>query len=150
MAGLKRWPILLDGLRFSQQQGFIRAEFRAIAVVCGQSELWRQRNPHPRQHFQFVQFIILAESARSDASPSRGGLYPLSDNSDPTQYYNFPGGPAIGNLASQARPFKRHFDGVIFGSLDGHAKWIRPEKTGAAPVPAPALNGDNQWSRDVQ
>ena len=96
-----------------------------------------------------AKFILLGEAGRSNATPSRGGLYPLDDNTDPTKYYDFVGGPNAGTLSSQARPYKRHFDGVIVGYLDGHAKWIKPETTWATPVASPG-NVNNQWSRDVQ
>ncbi len=69
------------------------------------------------------QFIIVADAARGTGDPSRGGLYPMS-----TAAQNwFPGGPA--EVSTQARPWERHFDGVLFGFADGHAKWLRPTTT---------------------
>lgn len=86
-------------------------------------------------------FIIIGEAARSDGTPSRGGLFPLNDTTDPTKYYDgFSGGPAAGTLTSQARPFKRHFDGSIFCYADGHAKWTQIGKTWATPVATPATS----------
>ncbi len=152
------WPAATSGQFFSTDYGFHLSE-GVFENGFGQADWYKSavglsfgvNASHSLASIgNSSKFIILGEAGRSDASPSRGGLYPLNDASDPTKYYGFPGGPAGGTLTSQARPYKRHFDGVIFGYLDGHAKWIRPEKTWATPVAAPALNTDNQWSRDVQ
>ena len=150
------WPAPSPGQYFSTDYGFHHNE-ALFSAGFGQSQ-WYRDNPSfgvNESHTQSSisnssKFIVLGEAGRSDGSPSRGGLYPLNDNSDPEKYYGFPGGPAIGTLTSQARPYKRHFNGVIFGYLDGHAKWVKPETTWAAPVVAPNLNVNNQWSRDVQ
>jgi len=150
------WPAATAGQFFSTDYGFHSNEGNFEAGF-GQAD-WYKANPsfgvnssHSLSSIEnSSKYIILAESARSDGSPSRGGLYPLNDGSDPSKYYGFPGGPAAGTLTGQARPIKRHFNGVIVGYLDGHAKWVRPETTWAAPVAAPNLNVNNQWSRDVQ
>lgn len=152
------WPdSTLAGQFYSTDYGFHNNEAQLLPAGFGQAQ-WYIDNPsfgvnssHTTSSIgNSSRFIILGEAGRSDASPSRGGLYPLNDNSDRTKYYGFPGGPAAGVLTAQARPFKRHFDGVIFGYADGHAKWVRPERTWSPPVVAPALNINNEWSRDVQ
>jgi prepilin-type N-terminal cleavage/methylation domain-containing protein len=150
------WPAASAGQFFSTDYGFHSNE-GTFENGFGQAD-WYKSNPsfgvnssHSLASVDNAsKYIILGEAGRSDASPSRGGLYPLNDNSDPSKYYGFPGGPAAGTLTGQARPIKRHFDGVIFGYLDGHAKWARPQTTWATPVVAPNLNVNNQWSRDVQ
>ncbi len=150
------WPTPTSGQFFSTDYGFHSNEGNFEAGF-GQSD-WYKANPsfgvnssHSLASIgNSSRYIIVSEAGRSDASPSRGGVYPLNDGTDPTKYYAFPGGPAAGNLTGQARPFKRHFDGVIVGYLDGHAKWVRPEKTWATPVAAPNLNANNEWSREVE
>jgi prepilin-type N-terminal cleavage/methylation domain-containing protein len=150
------WPAEGPGQYFSTDYGYHNNEANYSAGF-GQSQ-WYRNNPsfgvnesHTLASINNAsKYIVIGEAGRSDGSPSRGGLYPLNDNSDPSKYYGFPGGANIGTLSSQARPYKRHFDGVIFGYLDGHAKWVKPETTWRTPVVAPALNTDNQWSRDVQ
>ncbi len=151
------WPnATVAGQFYSTDYGFHNNE-GLFSAGFGQSQ-WYRDNPsfgvnesHTLASVNNAsKYIILGEAGRSDGSPSRGGIYPLNDNSDATKYYGFPGGPAIGTLSSQARPYKRHFDGVIFGYLDGHAKWVKPDTTWASPVVAPNVNLNNQWSRDVQ
>lgn len=68
-----------------------------------------------------AQFIITADAARGAGDPSRGGLYPMS-----TAAQNWYPGSTLTDDPNQARAFPRHFDGILLGFADGHAKWHRP------------------------
>ncbi len=150
------WPAASSGQYYSTDYGFHLNESKFSAGKFQQA--WYAANPSFGLNedntlasiANSAKFIILSEAGRSDASPSRGGVYPLDDSTDPTKYYDFVGGPAAGTLSSQARPYKRHFDGIVVGYLDGHAKWVRPESTWATVSTVAGANVNNQWSRDVQ
>ena len=89
-------------------------------------------------------FIVTADAARGDLTPSRGGLYPLN-YSDPylsnAVVAAFPGGPAegvawsptavpsVGAAGTQGAPTARHQGGANFAFLDGHAKWLNIAST---------------------
>ncbi len=79
------------------------------------------------------EFIIAADAARPNSpdNPSRGGLYPFdggnitSSAADGT--FPFVGGVTYN--AGQAGPSVRHLGGTNFLFADGHAKWLRLERT---------------------
>jgi prepilin-type N-terminal cleavage/methylation domain-containing protein len=83
-----------------------------------------------------AEFIVTAEAARGNGDPSRGGLYPMS-----TPAQNWYPGSGLAEVSTQARAWTRHFDGAVYGFSDGHAKWLKPEKTWRS------LN-DNYWRRN--
>ena len=79
-------------------------------------------------------FIIAADAARPGAAdnPSRGGLYPFASGaivaSDPSQgTFPFTGG--VTYAPTQAGPSIRHLGGTNFLFADGHAKWLKLERT---------------------
>lgn len=91
-------------------------------------------------------FIIAADAARPGAAdnPSRGGLYPFDGGaivaSDPSQgIFPFTGG--VTYAATQAGPSIRHLGGTNFLFADGHAKWLKLERTW------PSYNS-NMWRRN--
>ncbi|HEX8550300.1 MAG TPA: DUF1559 domain-containing protein [Abditibacteriaceae bacterium] len=96
-----------------------------------------------------TKFIIAADAARPSVTagtpnPSRGGLYPLSPGEivtgDPSQgQFPFVGGVPYTN--TQAAPSIRHLGGTNFLFADGHAKWLKLEKTWAS-------YNDNYWRYD--
>jgi prepilin-type N-terminal cleavage/methylation domain-containing protein/prepilin-type processing-associated H-X9-DG protein len=151
-----QWPASSAGQFYSVDYGIHLNESKFTAGFGQQA--WYAANPSFGINEDVIEssianaskFIIVGEAARSDGTPSRGGLFPLNDTTDPTKYYDgFTGGPAAGTLTSQARPYLRHFNGSIFGYADGHVKWTQIGKTWATPVASPG-NVNNQWSRDVQ
>ncbi|MBC8101350.1 MAG: DUF1559 domain-containing protein [Cytophagales bacterium] len=83
-------------------------------------------------------FILIADAARSDGTPSRGGMYP--------QPYAF-------SNTTQARTLNRHQDGANIGYADGHVKFV---KFGRLPAPATESGptatwrsyNDNEWRRN--
>lgn len=95
------------------------------------------------------EFIIAADAARPNVTvgtpnPSRGGLYPMTPGDivvgDPSQgQFPFVGGVPYTN--SQAAPSIRHLGGTNFLFADGHAKWLRLEKTWNS-------YADNYWRYD--
>jgi prepilin-type N-terminal cleavage/methylation domain-containing protein len=131
------WPAPGPGQWFTTDYGFQNNESKLNAGFGQQA--WYAANPD----FGFNEdtstssiaststFILTADAARGNGDPSRGGLYPMGTV--------FPGGPT--ENSTQARPWIRHFDGVIFGFADGHAKWMKPEKTWRN------IN-DNYWRRN--
>jgi len=90
-------------------------------------------------------FIISADAARPSApdNPSRGGLYPFnggnitSSASDGT--FPFVGGVTYN--AGQAGPSIRHLGGTNFLFADGHAKWLKLERTWTSVT-------NNYWRRN--
>lgn len=119
------WPTPAAGAWFSTDYGFHLNEAK-YAAAFGQSA-WYTANPDFGYNEDVTesdidapaQFIIVADAARGNGDPSRGGLYPMGTD--------YQGGPT--DVTTQARPWKRHFDGVLFGFADGHAKWLRPATT---------------------
>ena len=94
-----------------------------------------------------AQFIIAADAARPGQTnnPSRGGLYPFDGgdivSGDPTQgQFPFTGGATYNT--GQAAPSIRHLGGTNFLFADGHAKWLRLEKTWNTVT-------DNYWVRNA-
>jgi prepilin-type N-terminal cleavage/methylation domain-containing protein/prepilin-type processing-associated H-X9-DG protein len=91
------------------------------------------------------EFIVSADAARPNnpQNPSRGGLYPqwggnITTNSGDGQ---FPFTSGVPYNAGQAAPSIRHLGGTNFLFADGHAKWLRLEKTWASLT-------DNYWRYD--
>ncbi len=121
----KEWPTPGAGQWFTTDYGFQLNESK-FSSGFGQ-QAWYAANPDfgfnedttTSSIDQAAQFIITADAARGDGDPSRGGLYPMG--------VEYPGGPT--ENVTQARPWKRHFDGVIFGFADGHEKWLKPTAT---------------------
>jgi prepilin-type N-terminal cleavage/methylation domain-containing protein/prepilin-type processing-associated H-X9-DG protein len=64
------------------------------------------------------QFIVTADAARADGSPSRGGMYPQPWEFDDSA-----------SASQQGRIIARHLEGANILFADGHVKWLRPEKT---------------------
>lgn len=123
------WPAAGPGQWFTTDYGFQLNESK-LNPGFGQ-QAWYAANPdfgfNEDTNLSSIaatsQFILTADAARGNGDPSRGGLYPMSTASQNW----FPGGPT--ENSTQARPWIRHFDGVVFGFADGHAKWMKPEKT---------------------
>jgi prepilin-type N-terminal cleavage/methylation domain-containing protein len=119
------WPVPATGAWFTTDYGFHLNESK-FSGGFGQ-QAWYAANPDFGYNEDTTEssierpaeFVVVAESARGNGDPSRGGLFPMG-----TEY---PGG--LPDVTTQARPWKRHFDGVVFGFSDGHAKWIKPERT---------------------
>lgn len=91
-------------------------------------------------------FIVIADAARADQSPSRGGLYPLDQSAATglTAAFSgnrFPGGPTEPTTGSQASPSSRHQGGLNVAYADGHAKWVKISSTWQN-------NDVNQWRRN--
>lgn len=80
-----------------------------------------------------AEFIISADAARPNAptNPSRGGLYPQWGGNITTNAADgqFPFTDGVPYAPSQAAPSIRHLGGTNFLFADGHAKWMRLEKT---------------------
>ena len=72
------------------------------------------------------QFILAADAARSDMTPSRGGLYPQ---------------PFAFDVPVQARIIARHQEGANIAYSDGHAKFRRPNSTWTS-------YENNEWRRN--
>jgi len=91
------------------------------------------------------EFIVSSDAARpnSATNPSRGGLYPFDGGNitataaDGT--FPFTGGVPYG--AGQAGPSIRHLGGTNFLFADGHAKWLKQDKTWVSVT-------DNYWRYD--
>ena len=73
-----------------------------------------------------AQFILAADAARSDLTPSRGGLYPQ---------------PFAFDVPVQARIIARHQQGANIAYSDGHAKFRRPNTTWLS-------FDNNEWRRN--
>jgi prepilin-type N-terminal cleavage/methylation domain-containing protein/prepilin-type processing-associated H-X9-DG protein len=92
-----------------------------------------------------AEFIVSADAARPNSStnPSRGGLYPqwggdITNNPGDGQ---FPFTNGVPYSAGQAAPSIRHLGGTNFLFADGHAKWLKQEKTWTSLT-------DNFWRYD--
>ena len=124
------WPAPSTGQYWTTDYGFQLNESK-FASGFGQSA-WYAANPDFGFNEDTIlasidapsQFIITGDAARGDGTPSRGGLYPMS-----TVANNWFQGQGPTYNTTQAQPIERHFDGVIFGFSDGHAKWYRPAAT---------------------
>lgn len=135
------WPTPAAGAWYSTDYGFhlnegkFSSNFARQAWYASQPDFGYNEDTNESNISAPSQFIVVADAARGNGDPSRGGLYPMS-----TAAQNFfPGGPA--EVSTQARPWLRHFDGVLFGFADGHAKWLRPSATWNS------IN-DNFWRRN--
>ena len=79
------------------------------------------------------EFIVSSDAARPNDpnNPSRGGLYPFAGGNITTNgadgTFPFPGG--VPYSAGQAGPSIRHLGGTNFLFADGHAKWMKLERT---------------------
>lgn len=73
-----------------------------------------------------AQFLLCADAARSDGTPSRGGLYPQ---------------PWAFDITVQSRFTARHTEGGNIAYSDGHSKWKRPNQTWRS-------YNDNDWRRN--
>lgn len=133
--------------------GFQLNEGKLAATLGSTQATWYANNPD----FGFnddtnlaaisnsAEFIISADAARPGAAdnPSRGGLYPF-DGGDivtgsPAQgKFPFTGGVPYAN--TQAGPSIRHLEGTNFLFSDGHAKWMKLEKSWRSIT-------DNYWRR---
>lgn len=92
-----------------------------------------------------AEFIIAADAARpgDPNNPSRGGLYPqyggnITSSAADGQF------PFVGGVTyapTQAAPSIRHLGGTNFLFADGHAKWLKLEKTWTSVT-------DNYWRYD--
>jgi len=139
------------------------ATIRQLAIAAGATpgaaslqETWYVNNPkfgfHELTSFSNIskpaEFIVAADAARPSAplNPSRGGVYPFRDgniiSTDPSQgKFPFTGGPNY--AAGQSAPSIRHLGGTNFLFSDGHAKWLKMEKTWNSVT-------DNYWRSDRQ
>jgi prepilin-type N-terminal cleavage/methylation domain-containing protein/prepilin-type processing-associated H-X9-DG protein len=94
------------------------------------------------------EFIVSADAARpnSASNPSRGGLYPFAAGAASYITSNpkdgtFPFTDGVPYSSGQAGPSIRHLGGTNFLFADGHAKWLKLERTWTSVT-------DNFWRYD--
>ncbi|RYG73165.1 DUF1559 domain-containing protein [bacterium] len=143
------WPAPTTGAYFPTDYGFQLNEGPLVANVgnivpaaisTAQSQ-WYVTNPTFGFNHQTTlasipssaEFIIAADAARpaDPNNPSRGGLYPFADGNITTSAADgqFPFSGGVPYAGTQAGPSIRHLGGTNFLFADGHAKWMRLEKS---------------------
>lgn len=125
------WPAPAAGQWYTTDYGNNHNEAN---LPTSTNQAWYQANPD----FGFnetttlagiaqpASFILVGDAGRSDATASRGGMYPQ---------------PWAFDVATQARFLQRHQGGGNIAYADGHAKWTKAEKTWRSGT-------DNDWRRN--
>ena len=146
------WPTRGPGVWYPTDYGFHNNESTLPGAATAQAQ-WYMSNPtfgfNERTTLATIssssEFIISADAARPNAptNPSRGGLYPQWGGNITTNAADgqFPFTNGVPYAASQAAPSIRHLGGTNFLFADGHAKWLKLERTWVS-------NTDNLWRYD--
>ncbi|BCM92309.1 hypothetical protein IAD21_04188 [Abditibacteriota bacterium] len=147
------WPTPAAGAWYPTDYGFHNNEGNFPAAATSTQITWYKANPTfgfnsnttLAQISNSAEFIVSADAARPNnaANPSRGGLYPFDGGNITTSAAdgNFPFTGGVPYANSQAGPSIRHMGGTNFLFADGHAKWIRLERTWKSVT-------DNYWRYD--
>ena len=134
------WPARGAGAWYPTDYGFHNNESTLPGTATAQSQ-WYINNPtfgfNERTTLATIasssEFIIAADAARPSAptNPSRGGLYPQWGGNITTNAADgqFPFVDGVPYAPSQAAPSIRHLGGTNFLFADGHAKWLKQERT---------------------
>jgi prepilin-type N-terminal cleavage/methylation domain-containing protein/prepilin-type processing-associated H-X9-DG protein len=115
------WPAPGAGQWYTSDYGFNLSEAKYSNGFGEQA--WYQANPDYGFNEDYTssdlgnssEFIIVADAARADGNPSRGGLYPMQIIA-PT-------------VTTQARMDERHSKGANVGYADGHAAYTTFQQT---------------------
>jgi len=115
------WPTPGPGQWYTTDYGFNLSEAK-YSSGFGQSA-WYQANPDYGFHEDYTssdlanasEFIVVADAARADGNPSRGGLYPMQIIAP--------------SVTTQARMDERHSKGANVGYADGHAAYTTFQQT---------------------
>ena len=115
------WPTPGPGQWYTTDYGFNLSEAK-YSSGFGQSA-WYQANPDYGFHEDYTssdlanasEFIVVADAARADGNPSRGGLYPMQIIAP--------------SVTTQARMDERHSKGANVGYADGHAAYTTFQNT---------------------
>ncbi|RYX83455.1 DUF1559 domain-containing protein [bacterium] len=147
------WPAAAAGAWYPTDYGFHNNEGNFPAGASSDQITWYKANPT----FGFnsntslasisnsAEFIVSSDAARPNnaANPSRGGLYPFDGGNITTSASDgqFPFAGGVPYSAGQAGPSIRHLGGTNFLFSDGHAKWLKLERTWVSPT-------NNFWRYD--
>lgn len=144
------WPAEGPGQWFTTDYGFHLNEANIDDSVVGRQADYRKAEPDGNKDYGTLadfgvnedtplstitapaNFILIADAARADGTPSRGGMYP-----QPFEFDNL----------TQARPLARHQNGTNFGYADGHVKWKKPEQTYTKNPDGSWNHLNNEWRR---